>query len=210
MDWIGVIAITLTLVAGLNAPLAMSALSLAAVSGQVLLRPEFGWVGTPWFLGAALLALLLQIYIDLYFVPITVKDRVYLNPRRTHNAYLSARVQSFFRPLVAALAVAALPLPLADWTAAVGGFTGATACYWLSAWIRECVATTRGAIILFILETLKNAILIPVAMLLFWLPFLMLGVLIAALLPTILWTMRLQRERAGYIVHGGQRVREDA
>lgn len=210
MDWIGTVAIVLMIMAGLSAPLAICVLSLAALNGWLLLRPEFAWIGLPWVFGAVLIAFVLQIYADLYFVPITVKDRIYLNPRRTQNAYLHARFQSLLRPLAAALVMAALPLPLADWTTAVGGFTGAAACYWLSAWIREYVAMTRGALILVVLETLKTALLIPLAGLTFWLPPLGLGLLILALVPTVLWTARLQREHLVYTLEGGPRVGEEA
>jgi hypothetical protein len=204
-----VIALALIIIAGLNAPLAACALSIAVVNGLVAIRPEFTWIGAPWTLSLFLLLLAAQLLADLYFVPITVKDRVYLNPRRTENAYLHARIQSFFRPLVAAVLVAALPLPLADWMAAVFGFSSATACYWLSAWIREYIAITRGALILLLLETIKNALLIPMALLTFWLPPLALVLLIGMLFPAIAWTMRLQREQILYAHYGGQGAGED-
>jgi hypothetical protein len=210
MNWIDTVAIALVIVAGLSAPLAICALSLAALNGWLLLRPEFAWIGLPWLFGAACIAFVIQVGADLYFVPITVKDGMYLNPRRMYNAYLHARVQSLLRPLAAALVVAALPLPLADWIAAVGGFTGAAGCYWLSAWIREYVAVTRGALLLFVLETLKNALLIPLAVLVFWLPPLGLGLLIAMLVPAVLWTARLQHEHTVYTRYGGQHVGKDA
>ncbi len=209
MDWIGTVAVVFIVVAGFSAPLAICALSLAALKGWLLLRPEFAWIGLPEMFGVALIAVLIQICADLYFVPITVKDRMYLNPRRMRHAYLHARIQSLLRPLAAALVVATLPLPLADWTAAVVGFTGAAACYWLSAWIREYVAVTRGALVLFVLEMLKNALLIPLAVLTFWLPPLVLTFLITMLVPTVLWTVRLQHEHTVYTLYGGQRVGED-
>jgi hypothetical protein len=209
MVLMSVIALVLIVIAGLNAPLAACALSIAVLNGLVTTRPEFAWIGAPWTLGLLLLLLAAQLLADLYFVPITVKDRVYLNPQRTENAYLHARVQSFFRPLVTAILVAALPLPMADWMAAVFGFSSATACYWLSAWIREHIAITRGALILLLLETIKNALLIPIALLAFWLPPLALVLLISMLLPTIMWTMRLQREQMLYAHYGGQSAGED-
>jgi hypothetical protein len=210
MVWMSVIALVLIVIAGLNAPLAVCALSLAAMNGLVILRPEFAWIGTPWAFLLALVLLGLQLLADLYFVPITVKDRIYLNPLRTQNAYLHARAQSFFRPLVGAVTTAALPLLLPDWIAAVLGFSSATACYWLSAWIREYVAIARGALILLVLETLKNALLMMLALLTFWLPPLALVLLIVLLFPTIVWTMRLQREQMLYARYGGQSVGEDA
>ncbi len=210
MVWMSVIALVLIVIAGLNAPLAACALSIAAANGLVTLRPEFAWIGTPWACLLTLLLLGLQLLADLYFVPITVKDRIYLNPLRTHNAYLHARVQSFFRPLAAAVITAALPLPLPDWTAAVLGFSSATACYWLSAWIREYVAIARGALILLVLETLKNALLIVLALMTFWLPPLALVLLIVLVFPTVVWTMRLQREHLLYARYGGQSVGEEA
>ncbi len=69
---------------------------------------------------------------------------------------------------------------------------------------------TRGALILVLLEALKNALLIPLAVLTFWLPLLVLWLLIMILVPTVLWTARLQREHTVYILYGGQRVGEDA
>jgi uncharacterized membrane protein len=209
MVWMSVIALVLIIIAGLNAPLAACALSIAALNGLVELRPEAAWIGTPWACVVTLCLLMAQLLADLFFVPITVRDRIYLNPRRTHTAYLHARVQSLFRPLVAAVITAALPLPLPDWIAAVFGFSSATACYWLSAWIREYVAITRGALILLVLETLKNALLIMLALLAFWLPPLALVLLIGILFPTIAWTMRLQQEHMLYAHYGGQSAGED-
>ncbi len=207
MIW--VIALLLIVLAGLNAPLAVCALSLAALNGFILLRPELAWIGTSWIALIALGLLTLQLLADLYFVPITVKDRMYLNPQRTQNNYLHARVQSFLRPLVGALVAAALPLPAPDWTTAVFGFTCATAVYWLSAWIREYVAVMRGALVLLALETLKNALLMVLALLAFWAPLLALLLLLWMLLPTIAWTTRLQREQLLYTNYGGQRAGED-
>ena len=209
MVWMSVISLALIIIAGLNAPLAVCALSIAALNGLVQLRPEMAWIGTPWACVVTLGLLVAQLLADLFFVPITVKDRIYLNPARTDTAYLHARAQSLFRPLVAAVITAALPLPLADWTAAVFGFSSATACYWLSAWIREYVAITRGALILLALETLKNALLIMAALLVFSLPPLALGLLGGLLFPTVAWTMRLQQEHSLYAHYGGQSAGED-
>lgn len=207
MLWL--IGLVLLLLAGLNAPLAAVVLSLAALNGLVELRPELAWIGTPWLCSVALALLVLQLLADLYFVPITVKDRVYLNPERTHNNYLHARVQSLVRPLTAAVIVAALPLPISDLAAAVCGFTLATGVYWLSAWVREWVAIGRGALVLLVLETLKNALLLLLALLVFWLPLLALVLLLLLVLPTIVWTTRLHREQLLYAHYGGQSAGED-
>jgi hypothetical protein len=209
MVWMSVVALVLIVISGLNAPLAACALSIAALNGLVALRPELSWIGAPWTCVLTLFLLVVQLLADLYFVPITVKDRIYLNPLRTHTAYLHARAQSLFRPLVAAVITAALPLPLADWMAAVFGFSSATACYWLSAWIREYVAMTRGALILLVMETIKNALLIMLALVAFWLPVLALVLLGGLLFPTVVWTMRLQHEHMLYAHYGGQSAGED-
>jgi hypothetical protein len=208
MLWL--IALALIVIAGLNAPLAICALSLAALNGLVALRPEFWWIETPWTFVLALLLLAVQLLADLYFVPIRVRDRLYLNPQRTANNYVHARFQSLFRPLAAAVLIAALPLPAPDWTLAVVGFSLATACYWLSAWVREHVAVARGALVLLALETLKNATLLAAAALLFWLPPLALVLLLLSLLPTAAWTLRLQREVIVDVSYGGRRAGEDS
>ena len=208
MLWI--IAIMLILLAGLNAPLALCALSLAAINNVVALRPDLAWIGSPLVFGVAIVLLAAQLLADLYFVPITVRDVLYLNPHRTHNNYLHARVQSLLRPLVAALLTGALPLPMIDWMSAVLGFSCATGCYWLSAWVREHVAVTRGALVLLFLETLKNAWLLVLAGLTFWFAPLALGLLLVLVLPVIAWTARLQREHIMYASIGGQRAGEDS
>ncbi len=207
MIW--VVAVTLIMFVGLNAPLAAVALSLAVFNERMVVRQEFAWFGTPWVVVLLLALLALQLLADLYFVPITVTDRVYLNPRRTQNAYLHARIQSFLRPLASAAIIASLPLPVPDWTAAVLGFTGTTGVYWLSAWIREYVAITRGALVLLVIESLKNALLIVLAALLFWLPPLALLLLLLLLLQTCAWTLKLQREQLLYTHYGGRRAGED-
>jgi hypothetical protein len=207
MLWL--IAAVLLLMAGFNAPLAAVVLSLAALNGLIALRPDFAWIGAPWLCAVVLALLALQLLADLYFVPITVKDRIYLNPQRTHNNYLHARIQSLVRPLFAAAITAALPLPISDSAAAVLGFSFATGCYWLSAWIRESVAINRGALVLLVLETLKNALLLLLALLVLWLPLLALGLLLLILLPTIAWALRLKREQLLYAYDGGQGGGED-
>lgn len=199
----------LLLMAGFNAPLAAVVLSLAALNGVIVLRPDFAWIGTPWLCAVVLALLVLQLLADLYFVPITAKDKVYLNPQRTHNNYVHARMQSLVRPLFAAAIMAALPLPISDSTAAIVGFSIVTGCYWLSAWIREMVAMNRGALVLLVLETLKNALLLLLSLVVFWVPLLALGLLLLLLLPTIAWTLRLQREQLLYAYDGGQGGGED-
>jgi len=203
------VALVLTVVAGLNAPLAMCALSLAAINGLVPLRPELAFIGTPLFAVVALALLAAQLLADLYFVPITVMDRAYLSPERMHNNYLHARAQSLLRPLTAALLLAALPLPIADWTAAVFGFSGATGVYWLTAWAREYIALTRGALVLLIVETFKNALLLPLALLAVWLPLLALALLLLLLLSLVSWTLRLEREHRLHVRGGGPRAGQD-
>lgn len=207
MIW--VIALVLLLLAGLNAPLAAVVLSLAALNRAIELRPDAAWIGTPWLCATVVALLGLQLLSDLYFVPIKVRDRVYLKPPRTQNNYLYARIQSLMRPLIAAAIASALPLPVSDVAAAVFGFTLATGCYWLTAWVREIVAITRGALVLLMLETLKNAVLLLLGLLVVWLPLLALGLLLLLVFPTIVWTMRLQREQLLYAHYGGQGVGED-
>jgi hypothetical protein len=159
----------------------------------------------------AMLLLLVQLCADLYFVPATVKDRRYLHPRRVHYAYLHARAQSLFRPLCAALIAAAVLVPsVPDWRMALLGFCGATAMYWLSAWMREYVAQTRGTLVLIALETAKNVLLVPLVVLAFLAPFFAVALAVAMLAPTAWWTAGLQREFQLYPPHGGQRASEDA
>lgn len=207
MLWtVGLVLLVLT---GLNAPLAAGVLSVAAFGQLITLQPTFSWIASPWFRAVALGLLAIQLLADLYFVPIKVKDRIYINPQRTHNNYLHARIQSFFRPLIGAILAAALPLPLPDWSAALLGFTIAASCYWLTAWIREHVAVSRGALVLLVLETLKNTLLIGLALLIFWLPLLALGLLLLLLVPVVMWTLQLQQEQQFVALYGGQRVGED-
>lgn len=203
------VALVLMVLAGLNAPLAMCALGLAAINGLLPLRPDLALIGTPTFAVVSLALLAAQLLADLYFVPITVMDRAYLSPQRTDYNYLHARAQSLLRPLTAALLLAALPLPIPDWTAAVLGFTGATGIYWLTAWAREYIALTRGALVLLVIETLKNALLLPLALLAVWLPLLALALLLLLLLPIVPWTQRLEREHRIYLREGGPRAGHD-
>jgi hypothetical protein len=207
MVWL--IAGALLAIAGFNAPLALCALGIATNQGLIEPRAPLHWLGEPWFIGFAFTLLIIQLLADLYFVPITVRDRSYLNPYRTHNNYLHARVQSLYRPLAGAVIVAALPLPLTDWASAIVGWSVAMGGYWLSAWIREYVAVMRGAIVLLTIETLKNALLLSVAVIVFWLPPLALLVIAACVAPVVGWTLRLKQEYARALIDGGQRVSED-
>ena len=211
---VGAAAVALVIVAGLNGPLALCAVSLALLNGTILnvfgvFNPEFMWFGSPWLLGALLVLLVLQFCADLYFVPITVQDRRYLHPRRTENAYIHARAQSLLRPLCAAL-VAAVLLPEMDWIATVLGFCGGAAIYWFWAWVREFVARTRGTVLLLALETAKNILLVPLTALAFWWPLVAVVLAVILLVPTAIWTARLQREYQLYAPDGGRRAGEDA
>jgi hypothetical protein len=202
--------VLLIIAAGLNAPLALCALILAALNGLVVLSPDFVWLQSPWTLGIAALLLVAQLCADLYFVPITVQDGRYLHFRRMHYAYLHARSQSLFRPLCAALLAAAIEFPFAtDWRVALFGFCGAAAVYWLGAWIREYVARTRGTLVLMALETAKNVVLVPLVALAFRWPLVAIICVVLLVVPTVLWTARLQREDQLYAPRGGQRARED-
>lgn len=207
---IGGTLLVLVIAAGLNGPLAICALLVAMLNGLVPLRSEFAWLQSPWMLVFAMLLLLMQLCADLYFVPATVKDRRYLHGRRVHYAYLHARTQSLFRPLCAALIAAAMFVPVPDWRMALAGFCGATATYWLSAWIREYVAQTRGTLVLVALETAKNVALVPLVVLAFAAPLVALVLAVAMLGPTAWWTAQLQREFRLYAPYGGQRASEDA
>ncbi len=202
--------LALVVVGGLNGPLAVCALLVATLNGLVSLRPDLAWLQSPWALAFVLLLLLVQWCADLYFVPATVKDRRYLHPRRMHYAYLHARTQSLFRPLCAALVTAAVLVPsVPDWRMALLGFCGATAVYWLSAWIREYVAQTRGTLVLIALETAKNVVLVPLAVLAFAAPLVALALAMVMLAPTAWWTAQLQREFRLYVLDGGQRASKD-
>lgn len=207
---IGGTLLVLIIAAGLNGPLVVCALVLATLNGLVPLRSEFAWLQSPWVLVISMLLLALQLCIDLYFVPITTKDRRYLHPSRWQSAYLNARAQSLFRPLCGALIAAAVLVFVPDWQMALTGFCGATAIYWLSAWVREYVAQTRGTLVLLALETAKNVLLVPLVLLAFAVPLVALALAAAMLAPTAWWTVRLQREFRLYAGNGGRRAGEDA
>lgn len=200
----------LVILAGLSAPLGMLALSIAAVSGPLLLRPELSLLGSPWMIWIWTILLALQFLADLYFVPATVKDRPYLHHARVVNAYLHARLQSLLRPLAAALVLAALPSPLAAQNAAVLGFICGTALYWGTAWVREQVAISRGSVILFALEMAKNIIGLMVAAVAGTIPLLVFGMLVCLLVPVALWAGRLRREQLLYPAYGGRIAQKDS
>ena len=205
-----VVGITLVGLAGLNPPLAMLALGLASSSTSLVLRAELSWLISPTMLWIWSALLIIQFLTDLYFVPVTVKDRAYLNAARLVNAYLNARLQSFFRPFTAALALAALPLPVPAQSAAILGFLSGTVIYWLTAWIREQVATSRGSLILLLVEMAKNVLALVVAVLVGWVAPLALGLLGSLLVPTALWAARLRREQTLYSAYGGRVAPEDS
>lgn len=204
------LGIALVILAGLSAPLGMLALSIAAVSGPVMLRPELSRLGSPWMIWLWTVLLALQFLADLYFVPATVKDRPYLHQARVVNAYLHARLQSLLRPLAAALVLAALPSPLAAQNAAVLGFVCGTALYWGTAWVREQVAISRGSVILFAVEMAKNIVGLMLAVMAGTVPLLVFGILICLLVPIILWAGRLRREQLLYPAYGGRIARKDS
>jgi hypothetical protein len=205
--FLGMVLVTL---AGLSAPLGMLALSLAAVRGPLMLRPELSWTVSPWMIWLWTVLLALQFLADLYFVPATVKDRLYLHQARVVNAYLHARLQSLLRPLAAALVLAALPSPLAAQNAAVLGFVCGTALYWGTAWVREQVAISRGSVILFAVEMAKNMIGLMIALIASTIPPLVFGMLICLLAPIALWAGRLRREQLLYPAYGGRIARKDS
>ncbi len=205
-----IVGVTLVGLAGLNPPLAILALGLGSASAKLVLRAELGWLVTPTMLWVWSALLVVQFLADLYFVPATVRDRTYLHGARLVNAYLNARFQSFFRPLAAALALAALPSPLPAQSAAVLGFVGGTAIYWLTAWIREQVAISRGSVILLLMEMAKNMLALVAAVLMVWAAPLALGVLASVLAPVALWAARLRREQLRYSAYGGRIAPEDS
>lgn len=200
----------LVIIGGLNGPLAVCALLVATLNGLVVLRPEWTALQSPVVLALALLLLVAQLCADLFFVPITVKDWRYLQPRRVQYAYLHARMQSLFRPLCAALIMAAVEVPptVSDWQMALAGFSSAMAVYWMSAWVREYVAQTRGTLVLLAFEMAKDGLLVPLVVLAFVAPWVAV-VLVGTLLGwTAWWTARLQRE--WHTLDGGRRASEDA
>lgn len=192
------LALVLLIMAGISGSLAVFAVGLLAMNGVLIVRPDFAHLVSPgWVTVYAMLAVL-QICADLYFVPERVRDRQYLDERRTANAYLHARFQSFFRPVIAVLVVAALPLSLPVQPLAVAAFVLGSAVYWFSAWIREFVAMRRGAIVLTLLETAKHLGVLLAVLLAHWLPVLTLALIVILAAPVALWASRLQREHREY------------
>src|SRR3712207_4102534 len=100
---LALLGLTLVVLAGLNPPLALLAFGFASSRLPVAIRGELLWLVEPpmWWLWSALLVL--KFLADLYFVPASVSDRPYLHSSRVVNSYLNARLQSFLRPLSAAL-----------------------------------------------------------------------------------------------------------
>ena len=193
---LGALALPLVILTGLDAPLGALALALLVANGAVTLRPEFAGLTAGWLMAVYGLLAAAQVAADWYFIPIRARDQRYLDPRRTLNAYLHSRFQSLLRPLAAALVLAALPTNYPTQPIAVVGFVLGAAVYWFSAWVREYAAITRGTLVLVLLETVKHIALLGAALLLLWLPLAALAWLAALLLPTALWTLRLQREHA--------------
>ncbi|HZG68744.1 MAG TPA: hypothetical protein VEZ12_18510 [Herpetosiphonaceae bacterium] len=200
----------LALLAGLNPLLALVALGLAVSNGRLTPRDELAWATGPYMLGLWSALLMVQVVADLYFVPATVRDRAYLDPLRVLNAYLHARLQSFFRPLIAAIVLAALPLPHPVQSAAVLGFVAGTAIYWATAWVREHVAISRGSMLLLLVEVIKNGAGVAAAVLLGWAPSLALTLLVSMITPTAVWAARLRREQILYPPYGGHLAPEDS
>lgn len=204
------LSIVLILLCGLGGPLGALAVGLLMLQGVLVVRAGFEPLVSGWAVIAYGLLTVVQVYGDLYFVPIRARDQHYLDARRTTNAFLHARFQSLFRPLVTALVVAALPSERPTQEVAVVAFVLGTAVYWLSAWIREYVAIRRGALVLLLLETAKHMGLLLAVVLVFWLPTAALVWLVFMLGPTIVWTLRLQREPHAFEVYGGMRAPDDA
>ncbi len=205
-----VLGMTLVMLTGLNAPLGVLALALAGTSTALVLRPELSWLGRPEAMWLWSALLVLQFLADLYFVPVTVRDRPYLHEARVLNAHLHARLQSFLRPLAAALVLAALPSPLSAQGAAILGFISGTAIYWATAWVREQVAISRGSVILLIVEMAKSLGALTVAVLTGVLAPLAFGLLLCLMLPIGLWAGRLRREQRRYPAYGGSVAPEDS
>ncbi len=207
---VGGICVMLVVLAGLDAPLALLALGLLAVTHGIALRTELLPFVHGWTLSLIGLLTILQAFANLYFVPIRVRDAQYLAPVRLGNAHLHARLQSLLRPLIAALVVAAIPTTLPVQPLAVACFFGGTAVYWFSAWVREYVAVARGALVLMLLEMTKYLLLLLVMLLLLWSPLLALSSLGLLASMTATWTGRLQRESPLVSVYGGAIVADDA
>lgn len=200
----------IVMLAGLNAPLGVLAVSLAAASTSLVLRPELRWMGSTGTLWLWSLILVLQFLADLYFVPSTVRDRAYLHDARVLNAHLHTRLQSFLRPLAAALVLAALPSPLSAQGAAILGFVAGTAIYWATAWVREQIAVSRGSVILLIAEMAKNLVALVAAVLAGPLAPVAFGLLLWLMLTIGLWAGRLHREQRRYPAYGGPVAPEDS
>lgn len=205
-----ILGLTLVVLAGLNAPLSVVALWMAAAAAPIVLRHELAWIASPSAIWLAVGTLALQFLADLYFVPATVRDRAYVGEDRVVNAFLHARFQSFFRPLVAGLVFAALPTPASTQMAAAAGFLLGTAIYWGSAWVREQVAISRGSVILLIVEVLKNILALGAAVLVTLSPSVALVLIGGALVPLALWAARLHREQSLYPAYGGRIAPEDS
>ena len=205
-----ILGTTLVILAGLNAPLGALALALVSASAMLALRAEVAWLASPAVVWLWSALLILQFLADLYFMPATVRDRAYLHRARTANAYLHARLQSLVRPLVAALILAALPLPLGVQATAVVGFVLGTAIYWGTAWVREQVAMSRGSVILLITEMVKNVAAVGIAVLTLTSAPLALACLVYIVLVLSLWAGRLRREQTLYQGYGGRIAPEDS
>lgn len=203
------LSLSLVLLTGLNPMLGLVALGLAVANGRLVPRAELAWATAPYMLGLWSTLLAVQVIADLYFVPATIQDRAYLDPPRYINAYLHTRLQSFGRPLAAALVLATLPLGLPSQTAAVLGFVSGTAIYWATAWVREHVAMSRGSVLLLIVEVTKNGIGIACAALVGWAAPVALALLLATVAPIGIWAVRLRRERLLYPPYGGGLAPED-
>lgn len=198
------LSLSLVLLTGLNPMLGLVALGLAVANGRLVPRAELTWVASPSMLALWSTLLAVQVIADLYFVPATVQDRAYLDPLRFVNAYLHTRLQSFGRPLAAAVVLATVPLELPAQTAAVLGFVSGTAIYWATAWVREHVAMSRGAVLLLIVEVTKNSAGLACAALVGWAAPLALALLLATVAPIGVWAVRLRRERILYPPYGGR------
>ena len=207
---LALLGLTLVVLAGLNPPLTLLALGFASGHLPVGIRSELLWLIEPpmWWIWSGFLVL--QFLADLYFIPASISDRPYLHSARVVNSYLNARLQSFVRPLVAALVLAALPLPLPAQSAAVVGFIAGTAIYWSTAWVREQVAMSRGSVILLLVEMAKNLSALVVVVLVNWSPPLALGALGVFLTAMTWWATRLRRELSLYSSYGGRVAPEDS
>ena len=210
MNSLWLLGVVLVILAGLNPILGMLALWLAALTMPMVLRPELGWLLAPWLPWTLGALLVLQFLADLYFVPATVRDRGYLRSGRMINSHLNTRFQSLLRPLAAAVALAALPLPVSVQGMAVLGFLAGTGIYWLTAWVREQLAISRGSLILLLAETAKNMIAVVVAALAGWTPPLALAILASLLVTMTWWAARLRREQQLYPAYGGRIAPKDS